>query len=29
MAFDERALDSFFSDQDLGQERGGFFKRRQ
>lgn len=29
MAFDERALDSFFSDQDLGDERGpGRFRRR-
>ncbi|HUB70549.1 MAG TPA: DivIVA domain-containing protein [Acidimicrobiales bacterium] len=30
MAFDERALDSFFSDQDLGESRGlGRFRRRQ
>ena len=30
VAFDERALDSFFSDQDLGDERGlGRFRRRQ
>ncbi|MGH9106593.1 MAG: DivIVA domain-containing protein [Acidimicrobiales bacterium] len=30
LAFDERALDSFFSDQDLGDERGlGRFRRRQ
>jgi DivIVA domain-containing protein len=30
VAFDERALDSFFSDQDLGQARGlGRFRRRQ
>lgn len=30
VAFDERALDSFFSEQDLGDERGtGRFRRRQ
>jgi DivIVA domain-containing protein len=30
MAFDERALDSFFNEQDLGDERGpGRFRRRQ
>ena len=30
MAFDERALDSFFNDQDLGDDRGpGRFRRRQ
>ncbi|HTV10290.1 MAG TPA: DivIVA domain-containing protein [Acidimicrobiales bacterium] len=30
MAFDERALDSFFNDQDLGESRGlGRFRRRQ
>ena len=30
VAFDERALDSFFSDQDLGDDRGlGRFRRRQ
>jgi cell division initiation protein len=29
VAFDERALDTFFSDQDLDQGRGGFFRRRQ
>jgi hypothetical protein len=29
VAFDERALDTFFSDQDLDQGRSGFFRRRQ
>ncbi len=30
LAFDERALDSFFNEQDLGDERGvGRFRRRQ
>jgi hypothetical protein len=30
MAFDEQALDSFFNDQDMGDERGlGRFRRRQ
>ena len=29
MAFDERALDSFFSEQDVGDDRGlGRFRRR-
>ena len=28
VAFDERALDSFFNDQDLGAERGSRFRRR-
>ncbi|HTW08884.1 MAG TPA: hypothetical protein VME46_15320, partial [Acidimicrobiales bacterium] len=28
-AFSERALDDFFSEQDLGQPKGGFFRRRQ
>ena len=30
MAFDEQALDSFFNEQDMGDERGlGRFRRRQ